>query len=104
MNSFKEPSAKLHYNFELTIWTSLGLILLEGHVNFFNILVDTLPFMEPLIPLFCTSDDISSDLQNQSGQPYSHLADATPDDLLMVSRLAWWLMAVPHMYVSSSEV
>ena len=29
----------------------------------------------PLIPLFWTSDDISSRFQNQSGQPYSHLAE-----------------------------
>ena len=29
-----------------------------------------------LIPLFWTSGDISSGFQNQSGQPYSHLAKA----------------------------
>ena len=29
-----------------------------------------------LVPLFCTSSDVSSEFQNQSGQPYSHLAEA----------------------------
>ena len=37
-------------------------------------LVDTCPFVGPLMPLFWTSGDVSSGFQSQSGQPYSHLA------------------------------
>ena len=58
--------------------------------------------MGPLIPLFWTSGDVSSGFQSQSGQPYSHLAEAyvrrmhplrftsgvTPDDLLVASMAA----------------
>ena len=36
-------------------------------------LVDTWPFIGPLIPLFCTSGDVPSGFQSQSDQPYSHL-------------------------------
>ena len=32
--------------------------------------------MGPLIPLFLTSGDVSSGFQNQSQQPYLHLAEA----------------------------
>ena len=32
--------------------------------------------MGPLIPLFLTSGDVSSGVQSQSGQPYSHLVQA----------------------------
>ena len=38
-------------------------------------LVDTCPFMGPLIPLFSSSGDISSGFQSQSGQPHSHLVE-----------------------------
>ena len=52
--------------------------------------------MGPLIPLFWTSGDVSSGFQNQSGQPYLHLAEAymiyvpctsgaAPANLLMAS-------------------
>ena len=41
-----------------------------------KILVDTWPFMGPLIPLFWTSGDIFFGLQSQSGQPYLHMAEA----------------------------
>ena len=33
-------------------------------------------FWGPLILLFWTSGDVCSGFQNQSGQPYSHLAEA----------------------------
>ena len=39
-------------------------------------LLDTCPFLEPLIPLFRTSGDVSSGFQSQSGQPYSNFAEA----------------------------
>ena len=44
---------------------------------FFKFLLDTCPFVGPLIPLFRTSGDVSSGFQSQSGfLPYSHLAEA----------------------------
>ena len=43
---------------------------------FFKLLLDTCPFLGPLIPLFQTSGDVSSGFQSQSGQPYSSLAEA----------------------------
>ena len=44
-------------------------------IVFFKFLLDTCPFLGPLIPLFRTSGDVSSGFQSQSGQPYSHLAE-----------------------------
>ena len=41
-------------------------------VFFFKFLLDTCPFLGPLIPLFQTSGDVSSGFQSQSGQPYSN--------------------------------
>ena len=53
-------------------------------------------FVEPLIPLFWTSGDVSSGFQSQSGQPYSHMAEAyvlhipwdSPANLLVASIVA----------------
>ena len=51
-------------------------------VNFLKIyillkfLVDTCPFIGPLIPLFWTSGDVSCGFQSHSGQPYLHLPEA----------------------------
>ena len=39
-------------------------------------MLDTCPFVGPLIPLFRTSGDVSSGFQRQSGQPYSRLVEA----------------------------
>ena len=53
-------------------------------------------FMGPLIPLFWTSDDVSSGFQSQSGQPYLHLVEAyviyVPRDSPLVQHLltSWW--------------
>ena len=57
--------------------------------------------MEPLIPLFWTSGDISSGFQNQSGQPYLHLAvvymlHIAQDSLLVGS----WAMC--NMYTTAN--
>ena len=46
------------------------------YVFFKKILLDTCPFLGPLISLFLTSGDVSSGFQSQSGQPYLHLAVA----------------------------
>ena len=83
-------------------------IMLCSH--FFQILEDISPFW-PLIPLFWTSVTSPLEFQNQSGQPYLHLAEAymlhipqvsplvAPDDLLATSMTAkpiirasmhWW--------------
>ena len=43
---------------------------------FFQFLVDTCPFLGPLIPLLWTSGDVNCGFQSQGGQPYSHLAEA----------------------------
>ena len=42
---------------------------------FFKYLVDTCPFMGPLIPLFWISGDVSSGFQSQSGQHYLNLTE-----------------------------
>ena len=56
--------------------------------------------MGPLIPLFWTSGDVSSEFQSQSQQPYSSLVEAyvihvpsgvTPANLLAASMAAAWL-------------
>ena len=45
-------------------------------ILFFKIfLVDTCPFIGPLILLFRTSGNVSSGFQSQSAHPYSHLTD-----------------------------
>ena len=44
-----------------------------------RILLDTCPFVGPLIPLFQTSGDISFGLRSQSGQPYSHFSRGIHD-------------------------
>ena len=59
-------------------------------------LVDTCPFVGPLIPLFWTSGDASSGFQSQSGQFYSQLVEAyimyVPWDSSLVRHLltSWW--------------
>ena len=62
--------------------------------------------MGPLIPLFWTFGDISSGFQSQSGQPYSHLAEAYTIYVPCVSPLVrhlptswrptWQSIASPH--------
>ena len=47
--------------------------------------------MGPLIPLFWSSGDISSRFPSQSGQPYSHLAEAYVLHVLWDSPLVWHL-------------
>ena len=64
---------------------------------FFKILVDTCPFVGPLIPLFWTSG-VSSGFQSQNGQPYLHLAEAyvmyvPPDSPLVQHLLTSWQQA-----------
>ena len=44
-----------------------------GKISFKNFLLDTCPFVSPLISLFWTSGDVSSRFQSQSVQPYSRL-------------------------------
>ena len=39
-------------------------------------MVDKCPFIGELIPLVRTSGDVSSGFLTQTGQPYSHLAEA----------------------------
>ena len=41
----------------------------------FKFLVDTCPFVGPLIPFYCTSSGICSGFQFQTRQPYSHFDD-----------------------------
>ena len=68
--------------------------------SFKKILVDTCPFMGPLIPLFWTSGDVSCGFQSQSWKPYLYLAEGrgvcvicslrftsgmTPADLLVIA-------------------
>ena len=48
---------------------------------FKQFLEDINPFCGPLILLFWTSSDVSSMFQSQSGQPYSHFAEAYILDL-----------------------
>ena len=51
-------------------------ILLSHYFSKMNIvLVETCPFMGPLIPQFWTSGDVSSGFQSLGGQPYSQLAE-----------------------------
>ena len=75
---------------------------------FFLILVDTSPFVGPLIPLFWTSG-VSSGVQSQSGHPYLHLAKAyviyvsprfTSVATLLTSWQPAWQMShsYPHTY------
>ena len=62
--------------------------------------------MEPLIPLFRISGDVSSGFESQSGQPYLHLAEAyvmyvhwdSPlvQHLLTTWQPAWQLVKVPQ--------
>ena len=55
------------------------LCVIGGSYSLFfkkNNLEDISPFVGPLIPTFCTSSDVSSEFQSQSGQPYSHLVEA----------------------------
>ena len=50
-----------------------------GHYDlpsFFKNLVDTCPFLRPLIPLYWTSGDVSSGFQSKIRQPFLHLAEA----------------------------
>ena len=77
---------------------------------FFKFLVDTCPFMGPLLPLFWISGDVSSGLQSQSGWPYLYLAKAYTMYILRDSPVlhlliswwpAWWPVTVPHMCVSA---
>ena len=50
---------------------------MKGFSIFLENLVDTFPFVVPLITQFCTSGDVSSWFQSQSGKLYSHfLAEA----------------------------
>ena len=88
---------------------NLGVIEWRRCIRFvYFFLVDTCPFMETLMPLFSTFDDISG-FQSQSGQPYSHLVvlymTYIPRDSPLVQHLliswqpAWRLVGIPHMHV-----
>ena len=50
-----------------------------SHPAFFKFLIDTCSFLEPLIPLFQTSRDVSCGIQSQSGQPYSYFGGVVCD-------------------------
>ena len=112
-------SAKLH-NWHFTIYHSLFWYIISPvfsvfgkgeEVEFFlKIFWRTwVLFVGPLIPLLWTSSDISSGFQSQSGQPYSHLAEAyvlhVPWDSPLVWHLltswqpAWWLSCLFHIPV-----
>ena len=55
-----------HLYFEAVICLNWCFFIFDGHMS----------ILGPLIPLFWTSDGISSRFQIQSGQPYSHLTVA----------------------------
>ena len=59
-----------------------------------NFLEDISLFVGPLIWLFWTSGDVSSEFQSQSGQPYSHLAEA------YVLHIPWNSPLVQHLPTS----
>ena len=64
-------------------------------------LVDICPFMGPLILLFWTSADVSCGFKNQSGQPYSHLAEVYVMYIPQDSPLEWHL---PTIYLMANMV
>ena len=81
--SFSSTNLTLHVEVRRMLF-ALKVINFSAFINlfcpiktsFFKFSVDMSPFLGPLMPLFRTSGDISSGFQNQSGQPYSHLAEA----------------------------
>ena len=57
-------------------------------------LVDTRPFVGPMMPLFWTSGDISSGFQSQSGQIYLHFVE------VYVMYISWDSSLVLHLLTS----
>ena len=79
-------SLLVHFIFILTNIV-YGVIL--SAIFFLKFLLDTCPFLGPLIPLFRTSGDVSSGFQSQSGQPYSNFVEAY---------IPWDSPVVRHLY------
>ena len=95
-NGVLPKTSKMQEKLFVVSGCTFATVLFNNVVFFLKFLLDTCPFVGPLIPLFWTSGDVSSGFQSQSGQPHLNLAEVymiyIPGDSPLVKHLCQCIM------------